>query len=76
MSFKHRIMFQVSYALMILWFFAKTIYFTFYSMSYKVEGILDRQVKIINMVVTFIYCMFFCVILYNNNIASDEIKSN
>lgn len=28
------------------------------------------------MLVTFVYCMFFCVVLYNNNIGSDYNKSN
>lgn len=69
-------MFLISYALMITWFFAQTIYFTFYPISYKVEGLLNRQIKIINTLLIFANSIFFSIILYNNNIDLDENKRN
>jgi hypothetical protein len=59
-------MMAVSLVLMICWFFAKTMYYMFYSMSYRTEHMLNKWIKIANMMVIFINASFLCYALFNH----------
>lgn len=65
----HKVMIQCSTIMMIIWFFAKTGYYMFYAMGYKVEHNYNRWIKIANMVIIFINSIFICYALFNH---SDE----
>lgn len=51
---------------MIGWFFAKTGYYMFYAMSYKIEHTYNKWIKIANMLVIFINAIFICYALFNH----------
>jgi hypothetical protein len=48
------------------WFFTKTIYYMFYSMSYKTECELNKWVKVANMFIVFPYAIFMSYSLFNH----------
>ena len=51
---------------MIFWFFAKTGYYMFYAMGYKIEHTYNKWIKIANMLVIFVNANFFCYALFNH----------
>ena len=56
----------VAVSLMVLWFFAKTIYYMFYSLSYKVECELNKWMKVANMCIVFPYSILMSYSLFNH----------
>lgn len=61
----HKVMMQSSTLLMIAWFFVKTGYYMFYSLSYKIEHTYNKWIKIANMLVIFLNAIFICYALFN-----------
>ena len=57
---------SIALSLMVAWFFAKTGYHMFYSISYKVEYEFNKWIKIANMCVIFMYSIFFSYALFNH----------
>ena len=57
---------SIALGLMVTWFFAKTGYHMFYSISYKVEYEFNKWIKIANMCVIFMYAIFFSYALFNH----------
>lgn len=48
------------------WFFAKTGYYMFYAMSYRLEQELNRWIKVCNMFIVFPYAIFMSYSLFNH----------
>lgn len=49
-----------------LWFFVKTAYYVFYSMSYSIESKLNKWIKIANMSVIFTFSIFLTYSLFDH----------
>jgi hypothetical protein len=49
-----------------LWFFSKTAYYLFYSMSYTIESELNKWIKVANMTVIFIFSIFLTYSLFDH----------
>lgn len=49
-----------------LWFFVKTAYYVFYSMSYSIESKLNKWIKIANMSVIFTFSIFLTYALFDH----------
>jgi len=60
------VMTSIALGLMVAWFFIKTGYYMFYSISYKVEYEFNKWIKIANMAVIFMYSIFFAYSLFNH----------
>jgi len=58
---------SISVGLLTVWFFTKTIYFMFYSISYKVEHELNKWMKVANMIIIFPYSMILSYALFNHH---------
>jgi hypothetical protein len=56
----------IALGLIVTWFFIKTAYFMFYSISYRVEYEFNKWIKIANMAVIFMYSIFFAYSLFNH----------
>jgi hypothetical protein len=57
---------MVSNSLLAAWFFFKTCYHMFYSMSYRTESELNKWIKVANMFVVFPYFIFMSYSLFNH----------
>lgn len=61
------VMISISVGLLTVWFFIKTLYFMFYSISYRVEHELNKWVKVANMIIIFPYSMILSYALFNHH---------
>ena len=57
---------MVAVGLLVGWFFTKTVYFMFYSMSYKIECELNKWVKVANMCIVFPYSILMSYSLFDH----------
>ena len=56
---------SITIIMTLLWLFAKTTYYLFYSISYSLESILNKWIKVLNMVIIFGFSIIMTYALFN-----------